>query len=406
MSKKWTQEELAVIHPIEIFEMVLAGEIKRYPNQFWTGADADNNLKIVVRYLIEEKLKLTDEELKAQWGFSLLKKYKLYGMTKTMFDNSSIAVINAVYPGKFKIWELKKVSNGYWTRESAIEALKWLIEEELQLTDEELINFWSLKELKKYHLDKPIDQVFSTNLYEAIDAVYPGKFKAWQFKSVPAGFWNEERAIEAIKWVIEEKLRLTDDEVLNRWCRRFLVEHGLNGMVQLVFKNNIFDAIDTAYPGRFKPWQFKSVPKDFWTEETIIQAIKWLVEEELQLTMDEARQQWSSILLREYGLISPIATKLGVSLYEAFDLAYPGLYKPWEFPSVARGFWTEETAVTAIKWLIEEKLDIRPEEAKKSSICRLCKEHGLLGALYVFNGSPKKMLQAAYPHIYKKERAN
>ena len=40
--------------------------------------------------------------------------------------------------------------------------------------------------------------------------IYPNKFKPWELKSAPNNYWNNETTLEAIKWMIEEKLKWND----------------------------------------------------------------------------------------------------------------------------------------------------------------------------------------------------
>ncbi|MEC3214631.1 hypothetical protein P9Z88_30280, partial [Bacillus cereus] len=87
------------------------------------------------------------------------------------------SMLNDLYPGKFKPWELNKVPNGYWTRENAIEALKWTIEEKLKLSDEELIEVYSFEWVKKMGLRTPLVHFWSKNAYKMLNTLYPGRYK-------------------------------------------------------------------------------------------------------------------------------------------------------------------------------------------------------------------------------------
>ena len=61
---KYTKDEIKALSAVEVYELVLNGYIRRFPNGFWQGVDGyDNGLKCL-RYLLEEKLKFTDEDIK------------------------------------------------------------------------------------------------------------------------------------------------------------------------------------------------------------------------------------------------------------------------------------------------------------------------------------------------------
>ncbi len=79
----------------------------------------------------------------------------LGGMLQTLYNSSPYQAINALYPEKFKPWEFS-VKN-YWTQETlqtARESTKWLIEEKLKLTPEEIS-----KVKRKHFLDFNLGQM-------------------------------------------------------------------------------------------------------------------------------------------------------------------------------------------------------------------------------------------------------
>ncbi|WP_195469757.1 hypothetical protein [Clostridium sp. D43t1_170807_H7] len=69
--------------------------------------------------------------------------------------------------------------------------------------------------------------------YLAINSVYINKYKEWEFKVVPKNFWRKEKSIEAIKWLIEEKIRLSDKDLKEQLSRKLFKDNGLSGMLQI-----------------------------------------------------------------------------------------------------------------------------------------------------------------------------
>ena len=49
-------------------------------------------------------------------------------------------------------------------------------------------------------------------------------------------------------------------------------------MLNTCFNNSPYQAINTAYPNKFKEWEFNLVPKNFWTTEKGAEATRWLIE--------------------------------------------------------------------------------------------------------------------------------
>ena len=242
---------------IEMYREILKGARNKFINGVWQRPDAITNSIKVTKYLIEEKLKLTDEEIKEQLSVNLFKYNKLGGMLNICFNDSPYQAINTIYPNKFKEWEFIKVPINFWNKEKGVEATKWLIEEKLKLTDEELKEQLSIKLFKDNRLGSMLDICFNNSPYRAINTIYPNKFKEWEFKNTPNNFWTKEKGIEATKWLIEEKLKLTDEEIKEQLSVNLFKDNKLLGMLYHCFNSSPYQAINATYPNKFKPDDFK-----------------------------------------------------------------------------------------------------------------------------------------------------
>ena len=107
---------------IEMYKELLKGTRKKFVNGIWQRPDAITNSIKVTKYLIEEKLKLTDEEMKEQLSVNLFKDNRLGGMLRCCFKDSPYQAINETYPNKFNEWEFNKTPQGFWTKEKGIKA--------------------------------------------------------------------------------------------------------------------------------------------------------------------------------------------------------------------------------------------------------------------------------------------
>ena len=92
---------------IEMYKEILKGTRKIFVKGVWQRPDAVSNAIKVTKYLIEEKLKLTDEEIKEQLSINLFKDNKLLSMLDTCFNGSPYQAINETYPNKFKLEDFK-----------------------------------------------------------------------------------------------------------------------------------------------------------------------------------------------------------------------------------------------------------------------------------------------------------
>ncbi|MBQ3422015.1 MAG: hypothetical protein IJH34_10165, partial [Romboutsia sp.] len=75
--------------------------------------------------------------------------------------------------------------------------------------------------------------------------------------------WNNRcNGIKATKWLIEEKLKLTEEELKEQLSYTLFVENGLLGMLVNCFKGSPYEAINSVYPNKFKKSFFVGYSKD------------------------------------------------------------------------------------------------------------------------------------------------
>ena len=407
--KKYTKEELYKMDAVDVYKLVLEQKhIKKFPNGFWQQPEALDNAAKCIKYLIEDILNLSENELKKQLSKKLFVNNGLCGMLSNCFNNSPIKAIELIYPNKFKPWELNQVPQGYWSCiNNGIEATRWLIEEKLKLTDDELKERLSQKMFVDNGLCSMLSHCFNNSPIKAIELTYPNKFKPWEFNQVPHGYWDDDQnKINAIHWLIEEKLKLIDEELKEQLSAQMFTDNGLSGMLAYCFDASPIKAIEFAYPGKFKPWEFPQVPLGYWEDINHgIEATRWLIEEKLKLTDEELKEQLSAKLFTDNDLGSMLKHCFDSSPYRAVNAAYPGKFKPWEFSYSIRGYWEDiSNGIEATRWLIEEKLKLTDDELKEQLSIKLFEENGLSSVLRnCFDWSPYRAINAAYPGKFKKE---
>jgi len=87
---------------------------------------------LAVKWLIEDKLKWNDKDIKKNYSKQIYEDNNLYGMIQRCFNSSPFEAINSTYPNRFKEWELPNVPRNFWnSNENCINATKWLIVEKL-----------------------------------------------------------------------------------------------------------------------------------------------------------------------------------------------------------------------------------------------------------------------------------
>ncbi len=390
-------------YAIETYKEVLSRSRKKFPDFFWSAPMGLIHARDLVRYLIEERLKWDDKQVKEKWCIKTLVQNRLGGMLVKMFNGSAFAAIENAYPGKYKVWEMKVATNAFWDLETGKEATKWLIEEKLRWSDDQVKDNICKEIFIKNGLQGMLIDVFKNNYFIAIENAYPGKYKKWEFRNVCNNFWTLETAKEATKWLIEEKLKWSDEQVKESLTQATFIQNGLFGMLNRVFKGSPFAAIENAYPGKYKKWEFK-VPSGFWNLDTAKEATKWLIEEKLKWSDDQVKRNLCQSIFVQNDLSGMLSGVFKDSSFAAIENAYPGKYKVWEFTRVPKGFWTLETAKEATKWLIEEKLKWNDCQVRQNLDVATFRKNRLGGMLNdLFNNSIFKALENAYPGKYSRK---
>ena len=207
---------------------------KNFPHGTWNCDEKYENAKNVTKTLIEKVLKWSENDIKEKLSANTFRKYSLTGMFIILFNASPYLAIDNAYPGKFKQWDLPSVSKKFWNMETAREATIWLIEEKLKWSDDDIKEKLSANTFIKNSLTSIIS-LFNGSPYLAIENAYPGKFKPWEVARVSKNFWNMETAREATIWLIEEKLKWSDEDVKEKLTLNTFKENSLKSMLNYLF---------------------------------------------------------------------------------------------------------------------------------------------------------------------------
>ena len=367
---------------------------KQFPSGTWKCDEKYENAKNVTKTLIERVLKWTYEDIRNKLTLNTFKKYSVFGMLIKVFNGSTYLAIDNAYPGKFKQWELPSVPKNFWNLKTAGEATKWLIEEKLKWSDDDIKQKLSANIFIKNSLGGMLFILFNNSPYGAIENAYPGKFKPWEFTQVPKNFWNLKTAKEATMWLIEEKLKWDDEDLKRNLSKNTFKENSLTGMLNYLFNNSPYLAIENAYPRKFKAWEFPKTSKNFWNMETAKEAMIWLIEEKLKWNDEDVKRKLTRNIFIKNSLGGMLTILFNNRPYFAIENAYPGKFKAWEFAKVPNHFWNLKTASEATIWLIEEKLKWSDEDVKKKFNLNTFKENSLKSMLnYLFNIDPHQPVE-------------
>lgn len=244
---------------ISIYEDVLSGKFKKFPNGFWNCEFGKYYSKVIMSYLFFEKLNWSKQDIKDNLIFDLFKKYKIAGMIKVLYGNSVYKAISELCPNEFMPWELRNTPKRYWCKETGLIALQWL-KDKYNYSDIELIQNTTKEFLVANSLGGLVDYC-NHSTYEVLKLMYGDCMKPWDMINVPRSYWTLENAIIATKWLIEEHLNWSEKDVKEKISKKVFADAGLRGMLNIRFNDSPYEAINSAYPGIYKAFEFKNKPK-------------------------------------------------------------------------------------------------------------------------------------------------
>ena len=143
-------------------------------------------------------------------------------------------------------------------------------------------------------------------------------------KQFPKGVWNcnekYDNAKEVTKTLIEKVLKWSDDDIKNKLSRNTFRENSLNGMLNYLFNNSPYRAIENAYPGKFKPWEVARVSKNFWNMETAREATIWLIEEKLKWSDEDVKEKLTLNTFKENSLKSMLNYLFNIDSHQPVEM--------------------------------------------------------------------------------------
>ncbi|MEB9379458.1 DUF4046 domain-containing protein [Bacillus cereus] len=137
-------------------------------------------------------------------------------------------------------------------RDLAKRITRYLLEVVLNWNTEQIINGWTRDLIVKYKLSGMLGIVYNGNLNQPLHDAYPDRFKEWQLRVAPVGYWTAENSLEALKWTIEVKLKLSDEELMEVYSFEWVKQIGLRTPLVHFWSKNAYKMLNTLYPGRYK----------------------------------------------------------------------------------------------------------------------------------------------------------
>lgn len=135
--------------PVEVYNVVLSGELKRFPDRYWEKPESLQYAYEILKFLFEEVLNFNMDDIKQTVTVDIFRQHRLSGMLEVVFNKNPYAAVNHVYPGVLKPWELLHTPHNFWNKETAKDATLWLIEDRLKWTAENVKENLTKKHLRQ-----------------------------------------------------------------------------------------------------------------------------------------------------------------------------------------------------------------------------------------------------------------
>lgn len=145
--------------------------------------------------------------------------------------------------------EIPFLPRGFWSSITIRQVIKYLLEGYLKYDRDQIVQNFSVAFLKQYKLEG-IMKRFNGSPYNILNHVYPNEFKPWELSNAPVNTWTIDTAIEATKWLFEEKLNWNEEEIKLYATRRCFISNGLAGLMKCY--TSVYELLELAYPGKYK----------------------------------------------------------------------------------------------------------------------------------------------------------
>ncbi|ADO59796.1 DUF4046 domain-containing protein [Paenibacillus polymyxa] len=467
---------------INIYDAALEGRLAQFPQGFWGNPEEEvqHRLKLCLRYLVLEKLKIPPHEILLEVTWLFLSKYKLNyavyqlqskGLQELLidvfpeieFENKEIInLYNAAIEGK-----LTRFPRGFWgNHEEEVQhrlklCLRYLVLEKLKIKPENILLRVQQPFLMKYKLHQvvykrqskglqellmhifPEIEIESEDIIDVYDAAIEGKLA-----QLPNGFWGkheeevQHRLQLCLRYLVLEKLKIKPHEILLRVQKPFLVKYkldyvvyqrqskGLRELLMNIFPEiefedkDIIEVFDAAIEGESAQW-----PRGFWgkheeeVQHRLQLCLRYLVLEKLKIKPHEIRLRVQKPFLVKYKLDYVVYQRQSKRLQELLSDIFPEIEYTDEdiinmydaviegrLAQFPHGFWGKEEEEVqhrlklCLRHVVLQKLNMEPQEILSEVKTSFLMKYKLFHCVYERQTKGlDELLKEAFPEIDKRK---
>jgi len=278
-----TKGQLSDEDIISCYKCVYLRIENHFPENFLKH-DGLHRAAVLVQFLVDVILTTSPREILENHDIGLFSEHNLQNVAR-LFNYSLNRVLRNAYPELIVPWINSRIPNNYWeSSPNRIEAVRWLVEQHLGLDIENLqVSQISRSSFSKTGLSF-LYNTYYNSVSKALMEAYPFLHR-WEVGSVPFDFWTDVNAARAIRWMIKKKeWKDSGLAVLvkqKQFTKNTFTEFGLATLFDKKFNKNMFQAINCAFPGKYKPWEIGKVSTSYWKKpENLFQAAEWIASQE------------------------------------------------------------------------------------------------------------------------------
>lgn len=191
-------------------DYIMPWQLKKSPQGFWNNdSNVIKALNWLVKQFYEDGLISNISDIPKIITYKLCAKYSLGGLIANRFNSSVYHAIDFLYPNKFKIFQFNVPPQYYNKKENRTyitnKFIEKLFEDHIISNIDDIPSKINIYTFDKYGLKGYLTHVYKGITFAAFDEVFPGKWNVWEFKSAPAGYWENEANIKkAIIWLVDK----------------------------------------------------------------------------------------------------------------------------------------------------------------------------------------------------------
>lgn len=330
--RKMNHEHLKQQSIIKVYEEILAGSRKTFPKGTWKN---DENVVMVIRYVLEVKLALNDVEI-PRITKETIRKQKLWGALNRF--KSIKRMLHFVYPNKFTKFSFHRVPANYWEK---LENIKSRFEEllaENNIPFSDIPKFITYDLLIEWGLSNPLKR-HNHSPYQLINAMYPNVFSPHQFRKIPNNFGLKKHQIKEQFLYMLKKERIAFDDIPKKVTLEMLQKFRFYAALNYHDKSPS-KLIMELFPNEFTIEDFNK-PQGYWHNIKVVRRTVLNLLEKYNIPFSEIPQRLTKKMFMEQGL-GGLLDRYDGSPIKIVQDCFPGKFDITDFKRLPNRFWYDK----------------------------------------------------------------